>query len=231
VQAGTGVLTSSTATLYTKDFYTGQIDGSRTAAEIILPIAWEVAGPFRSVADVGCGTGCWLDVARSLGADQIMGFDGEYARECLVIPESCFFPIELNGGPGVHDGGKCDLCISLETAEHLEPESAEYFVEFLTSLSDIVLFSAAIPGQGGTGHINEQWTAYWVKLFRDQEYIPYDVIRPKIWEVKRIPVWYRQNTLLFVNSYNEPASLEYFNPSGMTIVHPELYMARSAFFR
>lgn len=215
---------------YTKDFYAGQVDGSRAAAEIILPLIWECAGPFASVCDVGCGTGCWLDVARGLGAERIMGFDGEYARECLVIPEDRFTAWDLN--KPISNWPRYDLCISLETAEHLEPESAETFVKSLTDLSDIVLFSAAIPGQGGTGHINEQWTAYWVKLFSDRDYYARDVVRPVIWEDRRIPVWYRQNTLLFMHKYRD-ANVDHVGPEGAipTIVHPELYMQRSGFFR
>jgi hypothetical protein len=119
--------------------------------------------------------------------------------------------------------------MSLETAEHLEPESAEAFVECLTCLSNIVLFSAAVPGQGGTGHINEQWTAYWVKLFADRGYVGADVIRPRIWEDQRIPFWYRQNTILFQERNVDNRFLEGALP--MTIVHPELYMRRSGFFR
>lgn len=218
-----------TATRYTKDFYASQVDGSRAAAEIILPIVWEQAGPFGSVADVGCGTGCWLDVARGLGAEEIDGWDGEYARECLVIPERRFFAYDLNElATNAHAHRRYDLAISLETAEHLEPESAVGLVRLLTELSEIVLFSAAIPGQGGTGHVNEQWTSYWVKLFSDFEYVGEDVIRPRIWEDQRIPVWYRQNTVLF---YGPDSGLYPGNRRPMTIVHPELYMQRSAFFR
>jgi hypothetical protein len=223
-------------TPYTKEFYADNIAPSRQAAEIILPIVWELAGPFASVVDVGCGTGCWLDVARGLGAERILGVDGEYAREHLVVPERCFKAYDLNESivraPWL---GRFGLCISLETAEHLEPESAETFIESLIELSDIVLFSAAIPGQGGTGHINEQWTAYWVKLFKDRGYRCADPLRRRIWDDQRIPVWYRQNIFFACNCEQ---SMPHFGASmghdpyedPMTIVHPDLYMRRSAFF-
>ena len=58
-----------------------------------------------------------------------------------------------------------DLAISLEVAEHLSSESANMFIACLTNMSDIVLFSAAIPGQGGENRINEQWPKYRSGLF------------------------------------------------------------------
>lgn len=53
-----------------------------------------------------------------------------------------------------------DLAMTIEVAEHLTPVRADSFVEDLTRLSDVVLFSAAIPAQGGINHVNEQWQSY-----------------------------------------------------------------------
>ena len=57
---------------------------------------------------------------------------------------------------------KFDLVLSLEVAEHLPSECAEAFVESLVNLGPVILFSAAIPYQGGENHVNEQWPEYWV---------------------------------------------------------------------
>src|SRR5579862_3100091 len=58
-------------------------------------------------------------------------------------------------------GRSFDLAMSFEVAEHLPPDAAKGFVDSLTRLAPLVLFSAAIPFQGGVGHINEQWPEYW----------------------------------------------------------------------
>jgi SAM-dependent methyltransferase len=181
---------------YPKAFFDLSWDNSRMFAEIVLPILRKLIGPIRSVCDVGCGNGAMLEVARRQGIEFIAGFDGEWARQALVIPERYFTACDLNE-PAPPPTQRFDLCISVEVAEHLEPESAEHLVERLTGLSDVVMFSAAIPGQGGTQHINEQWTAYWVKQFERRGYVGADVIRPRIWEDTRISTWYRQNVLLF----------------------------------
>ena len=43
-------------------------------------------------------------------------------------------------------------------------------VATITKHGDAVLFSAAIPGQGGQDHLNEQWPEYWQKKFEVNGY-------------------------------------------------------------
>jgi SAM-dependent methyltransferase len=222
-----------TATLYTPAFYTAQRPDSELTAEIILGLLFPMLGTPRSVCDVGCGTGCWLKVAKELGAVSVQGFDGQWAGNSLVIPKNRFHECDLNTlvREQYPPNSRFDLALCLETAEHLEPESAGPLVQWLTSSADVVLFSAAVPGQGGTGHVNEQWQDYWVKLFEQRRFGWTDVIRPKIWEDNRIPFWYRQNTLVFTRWNTAPESLENAFSGGIaTIVHPELYMRKSGFF-
>jgi hypothetical protein len=78
-----------------------------------------------------------------------------------------------------------DLAVSLEVAEHLPPERGEGFVEDLCRLAPVVLFSAAVPGQGDpkhTGHLNERWQSYWASLFHERGYERAECVRPAIWE-------------------------------------------------
>jgi SAM-dependent methyltransferase len=136
--------------------------------------------PVRSVVDVGCGDGSWLAVFRELGVDEILGVDGEYIdREILQIPQDCFQAVDLSKPFDL--GRVFDLAISLEVAEHLPSESAPVFVESLTRAAPLVLFSAAIPFQGGVHHVNEQWPDKWAGLFRGHDYVPVDFLRKRIW--------------------------------------------------
>ena len=61
-----------------------------------------------------------------------------------------------------------------------------------------MLFSAAVPGQGGEHHLNEQPADYWRAIFRDRGYAAVDYLRPLMFRDKRIARWYRYNTLLYV---------------------------------
>jgi hypothetical protein len=119
-----------------------------------------------------------------------------------------------------------DLAISLEVAEHLPESRAESFVEDLTRLAPMVLFSAAIPGQGGRDHVNEQWQTYWAAMFSQHDYTLCDFLRPKIWNNRRIAYWYRQNILLFCNrrSLETFPELEHSPHSlRLSLVHPEQF--------
>ena len=81
---------------------------------------------------------------------------------------------------------KFDLAITLEVAEHLSEIRADSFIDDLCALSDLILFSAAIPDQGGRHHINEQWQSYWEpKRFKQRGYHVYDIVRWKIWSSVR----------------------------------------------
>lgn len=151
------------------------------------------------MVDVGCGTGAWLAgfIEAGLKPENVLGLDGDYVdRSLLLIPKERFVPADLSRPQPREES--YDLAISLEVAEHLPPSSASNFVRFLTSLSPVVLFSAAIPLQGGTGHVNEQWPAYWAKLFRDCGYAPCDALRRRIWNMKDVEYYYKQNAVFYV---------------------------------
>ena len=91
-----------------------------------------------------------------------------------------------------------DLVPSLEVAEHLPKPCAEEFVDSLTRLGSSILFSAAIPLQGGKHHLNEQWPAYWARYFQERGYVAIDCIRDKIWQDDNVEFWYARNILIFV---------------------------------
>jgi SAM-dependent methyltransferase len=180
---------------YTEGFFDAHDDGARASARAVLPRLFELLAP-RSVADVGCGTGIWLAVAREDGIEDVLGLDGAWVRpEDLEIPVERFVATDLAAPPALDR--TFDLVLSLEVAEHLPPTDAEAFVDLLTALGPLVVFSAAIPGQGGAGHTNEQWPAYWSELFARHGFEAVDSLREVFWDDDAIQWWYRQNLLLF----------------------------------
>jgi SAM-dependent methyltransferase len=202
------------------------------SAEAIVPLVLEFV-PARSVVDIGCGEGSWLAVFRRHGVDEILGLDGDYVdREALQIPQDCFQACDLTRPLEIKR--EFDLAVALEVAEHLPPECAEIFVRGLTELAPAVLFSAAIPFQGGTGHLNEQWPDKWAGLFRERGYVPVDLVRKRVWQNDAVDFWYAQNTLLFVrsdflersNSLRE--ELRQTNLDQLCLVHPKQYLIRQA---
>ncbi len=213
---------------YTEDFYEGQRERSRQSAQEIVPLVLELTSP-KSVVDVGCGVGTWLAVFREHGVEDVLGIDGDYVdRTMLEIPAHLFVARDLSRP--LRLDRQFDLVVSLEVAEHLPPACAETFVASLTSLGPAVLFSAAIPFQGGTGHVNERWPEYWAERFRDRGYVVVDCIRRRVWRNRNVASWYAQNTLLFARpDYLErhprlEQELAATSLAQLSIVHPKRYL-------
>jgi hypothetical protein len=182
-------------TAYTPEFFSWALERTRSSAEAIVPLVIERVGP-RSVVDFGCGIGIWLDAFARHGIGDYLGADGPWVpREALQIPPERFVATQLD--EAVRLGRRFDLAVALEVAEHLPEHRAKRFVRNLVDHADCVLFSAAIPHQGGTDHLNEQWPDYWAVLFAEHGYVAVDAIRPQIWSNSAVLPFYRQNVLIF----------------------------------
>jgi SAM-dependent methyltransferase len=206
---------------YGPAFFGAQRGGSRRSARRIVPLVIDLVRP-RHVVDVGCGTGSWLVAFREHGVEDIWGVDGAHAAEYLEIPPDRFLPHDLT--TPLQLARRFDLVVSLEVAEHLAPDRAPVFVDSLIRLGPVILFSAAIPYQGGTHHVNEQWPEYWAGLFDQHDYEVVDAIRPRIWNDPDVEWWYAQNTLLFVHR-DCRSRFPQRGPSGpLSVVHPRKYL-------
>lgn len=220
--------------MYTQAFYENLQYGARCSAEEIVPIILNLF-PIKSVVDVGCGTGVWLSVFRKHGIEDILGIDGEYVDpEQLEIPRENFLSHDLSKPLRIER--QFDLVTSLEVAEHLPEECAEGFVNSLTQLGSVILFSAAIPFQGGTEHVNEQWPDYWSALFSEKGYVAIDCIRPKVWQSANVEYWYIQNSIIFIKQScldletyrNLKEEQQKSIPSQLSVVHPKKYLDLAA---
>ena len=197
------------------------------APKQIVPLLMKLFHP-NSVIDVGCGLGTFLHVFKEYGVKKIHGIDGAWTNRDLLskyIPLDVFEEVNLE--KKYRNNEKFDLAVCLEVAEHLKQECASIIVDTLTSLSDIIVFSAAVPFQGGVNHINEQWPSYWEELFNKHNYQMFDIIRPMIWDNSNIFYWYKQNMFVFAKkdlaiSLNSN-SANNITASPKQMIHPELY--------
>ncbi len=166
------------------------------AAEIVVPIILKHFSA-NSVLDIGCGTGTWLKIFKDKHeVSDIVGLDGDYLnKEQLVIDTSFFIETDLRKAFDLKRS--FDLAICLEVAEHIPKDSAETLIGSICKHAEIVIFSAAIPGQGGQNHINEQWPKYWEEKFNSFGYKKFDTIRSEIWENEQVDLWYRQNIFVY----------------------------------
>jgi SAM-dependent methyltransferase len=213
---------------YSGEFYekTGRVAGA--SASVIVPLLLQLID-VRRVVDVGCGTGEWLRAFMECGVKDVLGVDGEWVASAeLKIPPPRFARHDLR--TPLRLGETFDLVVSLETAEHLPEAVAGTFVESLTGLGPVVLFSGAIPFQGGTGHVNEQWPDYWAAHFRRHGYVAVDCLRRQIWNNQAVAWYYAQNLLLFVEE-GHLKTCAALRPHGgdigdvpLSLVHPRMYL-------
>jgi SAM-dependent methyltransferase len=109
------------------------------------------------IIDVGCGPGIYVKSLRDLG-HEVFGIDPD--PKCPEIVRSVF-----------KEYGKYDLALCLEVAEHIDESLADDVVKKLTELAPTIIFSAALPGQGGHGHINCQPKEYWENKFGKMNFV------------------------------------------------------------
>lgn len=197
---------------------------ARTSAEVVVPIVIDLLHP-ASVLDVGCGRGEWLAVFRDHGVDDVLGVDGPHvALADVAIPRDQFRQRDL--AEPLDLDRRFDLAMSLEVAEHLDASHGPALVAALVAHAPAVLFSAAVPFQGGAGHVNERWPSYWAAQFAEHGYVALDVVRPRVWDDERVSFWYAQNTLLYcapdhpLVAATQPAARE----GVRDLVHPRLHV-------
>jgi SAM-dependent methyltransferase len=202
---------SHVPTCYDRTFFDGQVEGSLRSARVVAPIVLELAR-VRSVVDLGCGRGAWLRAFHDLGVDEVLGLDGPYLDpSALLIRPWEFRTWDLSKAVELHR--RFDLAICVEVAEHLPTRSSGALVRSLASLAPLVLFSAAIPGQEGTRHVNEQWPEFWDRHFARSGLTRLDAIRPRIAGSESVEWWYRQNLALYATP-EARASLNFSEPLG-----------------
>lgn len=203
--------------------YPTMFPGSDASAAVVVPLVADLLGGVRSVVDYGCGTGEWLAQWRQVGADRVAGVDGSYVdRDLLKIEE--FHPADLAAQHDPLVGERFDLAMSVEVAEHLPADCADWLAATLTSHADVALFSAAIPHQGGNGHINEQWPGYWRDRFAAHGFALFDLLRGRLWEDTRVARWYRQNLFLYATGDAAAHLRDVPVVSPLAVVHPESWI-------
>lgn len=208
---------------YGPAFFDKQAQASHRSADVILPVVFDLL-ECTSVVDVGCGVGPWLKAAADRGIDEYLGVDGAWVpTDQLAIPAGRFHAHDLR--QPLHLGREFDLAVCVEVAEHLPADAAATLVGTLTRLAPVVLFSAAVPDQGGDGHINEQWPAYWAELFATHGYLAHDCVRLPVWHDERADWWYRQNVLLYADRARRPDGLREPVELPPALIHPGMVHA------
>lgn len=195
--------------------------GTQASAAVIVPMILNhlPLTPDRTpeVIDVGCGEGWWSAELQRHGC-HVRSID--QAAPPVVAPGVEVLPVDLEAASFTLERNAYDLAVCLEVAEHVTAEAGEHLVAELCYGARYVAFSAAIPGQGGHGHLTERWPTYWAPLFADHGYVLVDPWRRALWDEPGVEPWYAQNLLLAQRS----TGAELDPPA--CLVHPTIYLAR-----
>ena len=189
-------------TSYDEKYHAARLEGAARSAAVVVPLLLELFPWVTSVVDAGCSAGAWLHEFQLHGISRVLGVDG-----ADIPPRLCksMFP---NSGNSTcvnhyHRWAASTSPLSLEVGDCLPSEAAQQFVTGLTSMSDLVVFSAAVPGQSKHQTLHERWPSYWSALFADCRFACFDILRERLWYDQRVDWWYAQNMLVFVSEFRE----------------------------
>jgi GR25 family glycosyltransferase involved in LPS biosynthesis len=176
-------------------YYTEPTD-SLSSAEVVVPVLVDTFRP-RSVIDIGCGLGAWVkefeksgvQVAHGLDTAQVVTNKEQKLKLDSILAVDLQQPINFIR--------RYDIAICLEVGEHLPASASDTLVDTLVKASDTVIFSAAIPGQGGIGHINERFPIWWDKRFKYHGYTKIEAIGKKFAGNPKVAWWYTNNMVVY----------------------------------
>lgn len=186
---------------YSGDFYSYIDAGSRRSARVVAGLLLPEM-TIDSLLDVGAGHGAWAAEWLAAGVKNVLAVDGDYVRpDQLAVPKKNFRAHDLATPLDLKK--RFDLVQTLEVAEHLPEDKADLFVDNLIRHGDVILFSAAVPHQGGEHHVNEQPPEYWRQKFAVRGYRAFDFLRPRLEGRGEVMPWYRFNSYIYVNEAGE----------------------------
>lgn len=170
-------------------------------APLVIEAILNVFPSVKRVLDVGAGSGGYAAEAKRRGL-HVDGCEHSAAGRRVAKKQGLdILAFDLARTPPAFTTPPYDLAYCFEVAEHLPPILGARLIEYLVQQSSIVVFSAAHPGQGGTGHVNEQPKAYWIDAFAKHGYT-LDPVKSDLlvhnFRSERVPgAWFAANTMVF----------------------------------
>lgn len=161
-----------------------------------LLAAFAYTGIPKTLLDVGCGMGHLVEVSNKLGVSAT-GIDLYAPDKPELVRADLTEVFHL-----MPIAGASEMVICWEVAEHIDSKHADHLCQILADATQrYLLFSAAIPHQGGSGHVNEQPHTYWeIKLSRrglELDVMLTSHLRRVFTDIAPSAWWYGQNMMAF----------------------------------
>jgi SAM-dependent methyltransferase len=162
----------------------------------VIPAVLEVFPEAQKFLDVGSGSGAFSAELLRRGKSPVALERSPHGRALAIKQGVDCRPFDLMDVPAAKADGPFDVVYCFEVAEHMPAALGDRLVEFIARYRTTVLFSAAHPGQGGTGHINEQLDTYWIQRFEQRGFRldreSTDKLRDRFAE-REASQWFRDN--------------------------------------
>jgi hypothetical protein len=128
----------------------------------------------RTMIDYGSGDGWWSHSFKSIGAEHCYAVELDPIAAEHTHPDVQFIQHDLRM-PLTDLQRPFELVMCIEVAEHIPKHLAHnaLLATLVKSTANVLLFSAAQPGQPGTGHINLQPQSYWIEAIEKRPYIKF----------------------------------------------------------
>lgn len=184
--------------LYQPDYFVEGI--FKTDYASIASLIFKTYQP-KTIVEFGCGPGHLTRELDKLNI-AVTAIDGFSNPDFKRAKSITFTKVDLNDQKAIAQflgDKKFDLAICTEVGEHLNPASSVHLVKYLTQSAPVVIFSAAVPGQGGHGHINCQPRELWHDLFSKSGFRLIDSFRQKLRDNETLAMWYKLNLLDYVS--------------------------------
>lgn len=146
------------------------LSDSRRGGRVFSQIVREEFPRVRTCLDVGSGAGGYVFWLKRRGL-QAVGLEySRVGRFLAGLQGAVTLPYDCSKKENCPNLGPFDLVYSIEVAEHIPASLEEMFIDYICSQGRLVIFSAAQPGQGGHGHINERPSVYWQTMFEQRSF-------------------------------------------------------------
>ena len=177
-------------------------------------ISKNIAG--QSFGDIGCGNGHMISLLHRTGK-KVWGVDAAENFEQYIDKEIQPY-VKKADLTKSYKFNKCDVALCFEVAERLDKVHADTLVKSIASTeANIVLFTAAQPGEAGVRHINLQPRSYWLDKYKTQNYYLDVALTEKFRDdlANRIknPVWYLSD-IMILRRFDSPEAGEAYVESG-----------------
>lgn len=149
--------------MYTRDFHKSIENDEYPQAQRLAEYIGLFTRP-KHFIDFGCSTGLYLrEIKQKMPYVQSIGY--EFSKDAVdmalcedVIEFDLTVPLKTEKKPDT-------LGLCLEVLEHIDDSNWKPVLENITTHCDMLIFSAAFPGQSGTGHINCRNKIDWIYRF------------------------------------------------------------------